>query len=94
MIFNPACAADMEAEVVVACGTPECCLPSLVGNISVHSGLVRLQILVVLGSTDHAKLLPVGMFGEVFFTPCRCRRSDCGIVHGLPCRSPRTFRKM
>ena len=49
MIFNPACAADTETEVLVACGTPERGFPPLVEHVSILGGWVFLQILVVLG---------------------------------------------
>ena len=49
---TPACAADTETEVLVACG-----LPPLVGHVSVGGGRVFLQVLVVLGATDHAEVV-------------------------------------
>ena len=58
VIVTPACAADMETEVLVACGTPERGLPPLVGHVSVCGGQVFLQVLVVLGTTMQ-RLLPV-----------------------------------
>ena len=53
---DPACAADTETKVFVACGTPERGLPPLVGHVSVGGGRVFLQVLVVLGATDHAEV--------------------------------------
>ena len=50
---TPACAADIEAEVLVACGTPECGLPLLVGHISLPCVRVLLQVLVVGGTVAH-----------------------------------------
>ena len=65
---TPACAADTETEVLVACGTPERGLPLLVGHVSVGGGWVFLQVLVVLGTTNHAEVVSGGcrgMFGVV-----------------------------
>ena len=56
-IVTPACAADTEAEVIAACGTPE---TFIVGHISLCCGQVLLQILVVLGSTHHVEVIAVG----------------------------------
>ena len=50
----------MEAEVLVACGTPECFLPLLMGDVSVHCGWVVLEILIVLHATNHAKFVAGG----------------------------------
>ena len=61
VIVTPACAADMEIEVLVACGTPECGLPLLVGHVSVCGGRqVFLQVLVVFGATNHAEIVGGG----------------------------------
>ena len=60
---TPACAADTETEVLVACGTPECGLPPLVGHVSVGIGRVCLQVLVVLGATNHAEVVAGGSRG-------------------------------
>ena len=57
---TPACAADTETEVLVACGTPERGLPPLVGHVSVGGGRVFLQVLVVLGATDHTEVVAGG----------------------------------
>ena len=57
---TPACAADMETEVLVACGAPEHGLPALVGHVSLGGGRVFLQVLVVLGATDHAEVVAGG----------------------------------
>ena len=68
MIVTPACAADMETEVFVACGTPECGFPPLVGHVPVCGGRLFLQVLVVLGTTNHAEVVGgggQGMFGVV-----------------------------
>ena len=54
VIVTPACAADMETEVLVARGAPECGLPPIVGQVSIGGGRVFLQVLVVLGATNHA----------------------------------------
>ena len=51
MTVTPACAADIETEVLVAFGTPKCGFPPLVGHVSVCGGLVFLKILIVLGAT-------------------------------------------
>ena len=67
-IVTPACAADMETEILVACGTPECHLPPLVGQVSVCGGRVFFQVLVVQQTTQ--RLLPVaarGTFGVVLY---------------------------
>ena len=55
VIVTPSCAADTETEVIMACGTPECGFPLLVGHVSILCDLVFLQILAVLGATSHAK---------------------------------------
>ena len=59
-IVTPACAADMETEVHVARGAPEGGLPPLVGHVSVGGGFVFLQVLVVLGATNHAEVVAGG----------------------------------
>ena len=56
VIVTPACAVDMEAEVLVACGTLERGFPTLVGHVSVYCGR-GFQILVVIGATNHAKVV-------------------------------------
>ena len=68
VIITPACAADMETEVLVARGTPERGLPPLVGHVSLGGGRVFLQVLVVLGATNHAEIVAgggQGTFGVV-----------------------------
>ena len=60
VIVTPACDADTETEVVVACGTPERGLPLLVGHVSVCGGQVFLQ---VLGATNHAEVVAGGSLG-------------------------------
>ena len=60
MIVTPACAADTETEVLVACGTTERGLLPLVGHVSVDDGQVFLQVLVVLGATNHAEVVTGG----------------------------------
>ena len=60
MRVTPACAADTETEVLVARGAPERGLPPLVGQVSVGGGWVFLQVLVVLGATDHAEVVAGG----------------------------------
>ena len=57
---TPACAADTQTEVLVARGAPERGLPALVGHVSVGGGRVFLQVLVVLGATDHAEVVACG----------------------------------
>ena len=76
---TPACAADMETEVLVAHGAPERGLPPLVGHVSVGSGWVFLQVLVVLGAKNHTVVVAVGDRGTFGGcpTPCKRRRSDC-----------------
>ena len=64
VIVTPACAANMETEVLVACGTPERGLPLLVGHVSVGSVQVFLQVLVVLGTTNHAEDVAGGGWGK------------------------------
>ena len=63
VIVTPACAADTETEVLVACGTPERGLPLLVRHVSLGGGRVFLQVLVVLGATDHAEVVAGGGWG-------------------------------
>ena len=65
VIVTPACAADMQTEVLVARGAPERGLPPLVGHVSVGGGRVFLQVLVVLGATDHAEVVAGGGWGNV-----------------------------
>ena len=63
MIVTPACAA--ETEVLVARGAPERGLPP---HVSIGGGRVFLQVLVVLGATNHAEVVAGGgrgMFGVV-----------------------------
>ena len=60
VIVTPACAADMEREVLVSCGTPERGLSPLVGHVSVCGPWVFLQVLVVLGATNHAEVVASG----------------------------------
>ena len=60
VIVTPACAADTQTEVLVARGAPERGLPALVGHVSVGGGRVFLQVLVVLGTTDHAEVVACG----------------------------------
>ena len=65
----------------MARGAPERGLPALVGHVSVGGGRVFLQVLVVLGATDHAEVVclwrPGNVRGGVVPTPCKRRRSDC-----------------
>ena len=63
VIVTPACAADTETEVLVACGAPERGLPPLVGHVSVGGGRVFLQVLVVLGTTNHTEVVAGGSRG-------------------------------
>ena len=68
VIVTPACVADTETEVLMACGTPERGLPPLGGHVSVCAGQICagqmfLQILVVLGITNHAEVLASGGWG-------------------------------
>ena len=68
VIVTPACAADTETETLVACEIPERGLPPLVGHVSICGGRVFLQVLVVLGATNHAEVDAGGgrgMFGVV-----------------------------
>ena len=60
VMVTPACAADTQTEVLVACGAPERGLPALVGHVSVGGGRMFLQVLVVLGATDHAEVVASG----------------------------------
>ena len=60
MIVTPACTADMETEIPVARG-----FPLLVGHVSVCSGWVFLQTLVLLGATNHAEVVASGSRGMV-----------------------------
>ena len=74
VIVTPACAADTETEVLVAPGAPERGLPPLVGHVSVGGGWVFLQVLVVLGATNHAEVVAGGgrgTFGWCCPTPCK-----------------------
>ena len=52
VLVTPACAAYMEAELLVACETPELGPPSLVGHVSICCSRLFLQILVVLATTN------------------------------------------
>ena len=61
---SPACAANTETEVLVACGIPERGLPPLVGHVSVGGGRVFLQVLVALGTTDHTEVVASGTRGS------------------------------
>ena len=77
---TPACAANMEVEVLVACETRECGLPLLVGHVCIRCGLTLLQILLVLVATNHADVVADGSwgtFGVVLPTTYICRTSDC-----------------
>ena len=68
VIVTLACADDTETEVLVVYGTPELGFPMLVGHVSVCGGQVFLQILVVLGSTNHTEVVATvgsGAFGVV-----------------------------
>ena len=67
VIVTPACAADKETEVLVAHEEPERGLPPHVGHVSVGGGGVFLQVLVVLGATNHAEVAGGGRgtFGVV-----------------------------
>ena len=60
VIVTQACAADMETEVLVARGAPERGVPPLVGHVSAGGGRVFLQVLVVLGATNHAEVVAIG----------------------------------
>ena len=60
VIVTPACAADTETEVLVAHGAPEPGLPPLEGHVSIGGGRVFLQVLVVLGATNHAEIVAGG----------------------------------
>ena len=79
VIVTPACAADTQTEVLVARGAPERGLPALVGHVSVGGGRVFLQVLVVLGATDHAEVVACGGRGTfgVVLSHALQRRSDC-----------------
>ena len=73
-IVTPACAADTETEVLVSYGTPELGFAPHVGHLSVCGGSMFLQILVVLGSTNHAEVVASGgrgTFGVCCPTPCK-----------------------
>ena len=60
VVVTPACASDTQTEVLVARGAPEHGLPALVGHVSVGGGRMFLQVLVVLGATDHAEVVACG----------------------------------
>ena len=49
----------------MARGAPERGLPQLVGQVSVGGGRVFLQVLVVLGATNHAEVVAGGGRGNV-----------------------------
>ena len=97
MIVTPACAADTQTGVLVARGAPERGLPALVGHVSVGGGRVFLQVLVVLGATDHAEVVACGgrgTFGVVLSHAletkevgllCGSRRRAEGRVHLRTC---------
>ena len=63
VIVTPACAADTETQVLLACGTPEHGFPLFVRHVSVCGGQVFLQILVVLAATNHAEVVAGGSQG-------------------------------
>ena len=44
----------------MAHGAPECDLPPLVGHVSIGGGRVFLQVLFVLGATNHAEVIAGG----------------------------------
>ena len=83
----------------MACGAPERGLPPLVGHVSVGSGQVFLQVLVVLGATSHAEVVeggvvpcpandggwtaPPGLRGGGLL--CGSRRRAAGRVHLRTC---------
>ena len=60
VIVTPACAADTETEILVSCGTPECCFPLFVRHVSECFGHVFLRVLVVLGATNHTEVVAGG----------------------------------
>ena len=65
---TPACAADTETEILVACGAPELGFSLLVAHVSIRTGRVFLQVLVVLGTTNHTEVVASGgrgLFGLV-----------------------------
>ena len=76
MIVTPAYAGNTETEVLVACGTPKGGFPLVVGHLSVCGCQVFLQILVVLGATNHAEVVARTRSGWFCTTPCKRRRSD------------------
>ena len=84
----------METKVLVACGTPERGFPQLVGHVSLCRGRVFLQVLVVLGATNHAEAVTGGgwerLGGVVVPHPANEGGSTAGPgLHGrgLPCSS-------
>ena len=78
VIVTPACAADTETEVLVARGAPERGLPPLVGQVSVGGGRVSLQVLVVLGATDHAEVVAGG--GRGTFGVVLVQKKEVGLL--------------
>ena len=50
--------------ILVACGTPECDFPLFVRHVSICGGQVFLQILIVLGTTNHAEVVAGGGRGK------------------------------
>ena len=85
VIVTPACAADTEAEVLVACGTPECDFPLLVGNDSICGGPVFLLILVVLGTKNDTELVAGGGQGtfRVVLSHIMCKKcATAGVTAG------------
>ena len=56
---------DMEAEVLVACGTPERGIPPHMGHVSIFCGWVFLQLLVVLGATNNKEVVEGGCWGTI-----------------------------
>ena len=74
VMVNPACAANTETEILVVCGTPEHGFPPLVGHVPICGGRVFLQILIVLGTTNHTEVVASGgqgTLGMVLSTPCK-----------------------
>ena len=81
VIVTSACAANMETEVLVACGTPERGLPPLVGHVfSVGSIQVFLQVLVVLGTTNHAEDVAGGGWGTFWVVLSNALQTKVGLL--------------
>ena len=64
----------------MAGGAPECGLPPLVGHVSVGGGRVLLQVLVVLGETNHAEVVAGGGRGTFGVLSHALQTKEAGLL--------------